>query len=124
MAEVPLPISRSINSNVNIAEQSLNSVRVQESTPLTVEDRNYSSGVNSLTQDISGATTLDALVVPDGSQLLVKADGDNTDAVLLDGFPLEPGEAFPLPVNDASEISVDVSSGTQRIFAIAVSGGA
>lgn len=124
MAEVPLPSPPGITNNVDITEQTLNSLRVQESTPLTVEDRNYTSGVNSLTQDISGATTLNALAVPAGSELLVKADGDNTEPVLLDGFPLEPGEAFPLPVNDASEISVDVPSGTQRVFAIAVSGGA
>lgn len=76
--------------------------------------------VNAFQQSISGNTTLNGQVVPDGYEAVILADSDNGDDIIVEGtFPLSPGDALSLSVTDTSNVSVDVASGTQTIHVIA-----
>lgn len=77
------------------------------------------SSVGSFSQTISGATTLQSLVIPNGFSAVIAADRTNDDTVIIDGsFPLEPGDVVSLGVEDTSQLSVDVASGSQTVNVI------
>jgi hypothetical protein len=91
--------------------------------PMTLQgERQNRAGFRVETLDVSGETTLPDLPVPDGYDVVVRADVDNGDAVeLRDGeggaLPLEPGASVSLGVVNRSKITVAPASGTQTVHA-------
>lgn len=91
-----------VGSNIDIEELSSNT-----------------SNVGSFSQTISGSTSLNSLIIPNGFQAVIVASRSNNDTVIIDGsFPLEPGDSLSLGVNDTSQISVNVVSGSQTVNVI------
>lgn len=108
--------------NVNV-----NDPLAQDSTLQTVTNKlntanelaDQYSGVNSFSQTVSTQSQLPTLNVPPGTELVIKADKDNTDTILIDNvFPLSAGDGLSLRVGNADEIQVKPNSGTQTIYGI------
>lgn len=109
-----------VNVNVNdpLAQDStLQTVITELQTAIDLEDQ-Y-TGVSSFSTSVSSQSQLPSLNVPDGTQLTIKADSDNTDSILIDNvFPLSAGDALSLRIGNANEVQVSPSSGTQTIYGI------
>ena len=80
--------------------------------------RPNASSVTSFSQTINSSTNLISQEVPDGFDVLLLADDQNDADVLIDGFPLAPGDATTIGVEDTSQISVDVESGDQQVHVL------
>jgi hypothetical protein len=114
-----------ISDGVEASEVSIEKTRfsIVKLPPMTLQgERQNRPGYRVETLDVSSETSFSALPVPDGYDVVVRADVDNGDAVeLRDGeggaLPLEPGASTSLGVVDRSEITVAPSSGTQTVHA-------
>jgi hypothetical protein len=85
-------------------------------------ERQNRAGFRVETVNASAATTLPDLPVPDGYDVVVRADTSNGDDVeVRDGeggaLPLEPGASVSLGVTNRSQITVAPASGTQTVHA-------
>lgn len=114
-------------SSIPTVDVDVNDPLAQDSTLQTVINelqtaidlQDQYSGVNSFSQTISTQSQLPTVNVPPGTQLTIKADTDNTDAILIDNvFPLSPGDGLTLRVGNADELQASPNSGTQTLYGI------
>ena len=102
----------------DVDSQPSKDVNVVNAGDIDVQSRTNASGVTSFSQTINSSTNLISQDVPDGFDVLLLADESNDADVLIDGFPLAPGDATTIGVTDTSQIVVDVESGDQQVHVL------
>lgn len=123
MAEVPLPTASTVQTDVNLAEQTLNSVRIQESTPVEIQTSEGTLDVSgsTVTVDDNGNFAISNLPEPvDVSGATVTVTDDSTFAI--DSLP-EPVDVSgaTLTVTDENFTISNIEDGNGNVISPATS---
>jgi len=90
---------------------------IKDTNPLPV-DTDPANAAGTLTDNITGDGTLTSTAVPDGRDVLFRADPDNAATVNVDGHPLAAGQGVTLAVDNFDAVAITMDDQTDTIHAI------
>jgi len=94
-----------------------NNTLIKDSNPLPVAP-DPANAAGTLTDNLTGDGTLTSTAVPDGRNVLFRADPDNAATVNVDGHPLAAGQGVTLAVDNFDAVSITMDDQTDTIHAI------
>jgi hypothetical protein len=97
-----------------------NNTLIKDSNPLPVDATvsGLPNAPGTLTDNITGDGTLTSTAVPDGREVLFRADPDNAATVNVDGHPLAAGQGVTLAVDNFDAVGITMDDQTDTIHAI------
>jgi len=90
---------------------------IKDSNPLPV-DPDPVNAPGTLTDSLTGDGTLTSTQVPDGREVLFRADPDNAATVYVDGHPLGTGQGVTLAVDNFNAVNITMDDQTDSLHAI------